>query len=212
MKRFMSVLLMFGLLVGATSSVAVAKKKAKPVKTTFYLHGAEPLGEVDTANNFGASYTKMDSTEPSDPAPKSRQLTVWRGSPWNDCAGNFLAPVWTGSLSGKIVGDIKVTLHSAGAPSTVAVQVWPDVMTQTCASNDLAEGGYPEPAGEVVVDLPAGAGEVEAVIEDVNFKALGGLMLMVLPEGPGAARLLYDSPDFASRVEFHCIPTSGKSC
>lgn len=214
MKRLISVVVLLGLLVGATASVAVAKKKAKPVQTTFYLHGTETVGEVDMANGFGASYTKMDSTEPSDPAPKSRVLTTWRGEPamWNDCAGSYLLPVWTGAMSGKVVGDIKVTLHAAGAPTSVALQVWPDLMSQTCASNDLSEGGYPEPAGEVVVDLPAGTGEVEAVIEDVNFNVLGSLVLMVLPEGPAAARVLYDSPDFASRVEFSCLPASGKTC
>lgn len=131
---------------------------------------------------------------------------------WNDCAGSFLLPVWSGALSGKVVGDMKVTLHTVSAPKEVTIQVWPDLMSQTCASNDLAEGDYPKPAAQATVSLPPGPGETEVVLKNVRFDAAGSMMLQILPVGPLPGRVLYDSPDFASRIEFTCIPKSGKSC
>jgi len=213
MKRVVSMLLILGMVFGAIAS-AEAKKKVKPVTATLYFHGNETVGEVDTANNFAVAYNKMDQTEPSGAAPKSKALTTWTGEPamWNDCAGSYLLPVWTAPVSGRIVGDIKVTLHSLAAPGTVSIQVWPDVMTQACASNDVAEGDYAEPAAEATVDLPAGPGASEVVLKKVNFKAFAALTVMVLPHGPVAARVLYDSPDYASSLTFSCIPKSGKTC
>lgn len=213
MKRSVILALTLGLLVGSVATADAAKKK-KPQKVTFFLHGTEILGEVDMANNFAVGYNKMDTTEPESPAPKSRAFVTWAGDPamWNDCAGSFLVPNWTGALAGKVVGDMKVTLHTFSGPKSVIVQVWPDLTTQTCASNDLGEGQYPQPAGEVTVELPPGPGSVEAVLEGLNFKAVGSMMIQVTPVGPVPGRVLYDSPDFASSVEFSCIPTQGRSC
>ena len=212
MRRVISMLLVFGLMFGAIASAEAAKKK--PIPVTFYLHGTETLGEVDLVNNVGTAYLKMDPTEPAEAAPRSRPFTTWVGDPqmWNDCAGSALLPVWTGALSGKVVGDIKVTLHTASAPKDVLVQIWPDLTTQTCASNDLAEGEYPKPAAEATVSLPPGPGESEVVIKNVKFDAIGSMMLQITPVGPLPGRVLYDSPDFSSRIEFTCIPKSGKSC
>ena len=212
MRRVISMLLVFGLMFGAVASAEAAKKKPAPV--TLYFHGTETLGEIDLANNIGSSYMKMDPTEPAEPAPRSRPFTLWVGDPqmWNDCAGHSLQPVWTGALSGKVVGDIKVTLHTASAPKDVIVQIWPDLMSQACPSNDLAEGDYPKPAAEATVTLPPGPGESEVVIKNVKFDAIGSLMVQLTPVGPLPGRVLYDSPDFSSRIELTCIPKSGKSC
>lgn len=212
MRRVISILLVSGIMFGAVASAEAAKKK--PVPVTLYLHGTETVGEIDLANNFGSAYLKMDPTEPAEAAPRSRPFTTWVGDPqmWNDCAGSALLPVWTGALSGKVVGDIKVTLHTASAPKDVLVQIWPDLMTQTCASNDLAEGDYPKPAAEATASLPAGPGETEVVIKNVKFDAIGSLMVQLTPVGPLPGRVLYDSPDFSSRIELTCIPRSGKSC
>jgi hypothetical protein len=212
MRRVSAMVLVLGLVFGAVTSAQA--KKSKPVKATLYLHGTETLGEVDLANNFGASYNKMSTAEPTGEAPKSLQFTTWTGDPamWNDCAGSYLLPVWTAPVSGRVVGDIKVTLHTLSAPRAVTVQVWPDLMTQTCASNDVSQGDYPTPAAEATVDLPAGPGVSEVVLEKVNFKAVAALTVMILPNGPVPGRVLYDSPDFASSLEFSCIPKSGKTC
>jgi hypothetical protein len=213
MKRLISIVLTLGLVVGAAAS-AEAGKRAKPVKTTFYFHGTETVGEVDLANNFAAAYNKMDTTEPADAAPKSLAFTTWHGDPqmWNDCAGSYLLPVWTGSVTGRIVGDIKITLNTISGPKAVTVQVWPDLTTQTCGPNDTSDGTYPVPAAETMVDLAPGSGETTAILKNVNFKAQAVLTFMILPEGPAPARVLYDSPDYASSLEFTCIPKTGRTC
>ena len=61
------------------------------------------------------------------------------------------------------------------------------------------------------------------MIKNVNTKAVGSLLVQISPafvEGPEGRkvfppsfiRLLYDTPDYDSRVEFMCIPSKGKSC
>ena len=209
MKRTVVLFLVLGLVFGA---IATAEAKAKPVTTTLYLHGTEMFGEIDRATQFGASYSKMDTTAPDGAAPKSWGISAWAGSPWNDCAGMFILPVWTSPLVGTVKGDLKVSLYSVNGPRSVQIQIWPDMGTQTCASNDLGEGTYVEPAVQATIDLAPGAGLTEAVIEDVNFKALGSVMLQIRPSGPQPGRLLYDAADFASSIEFMCTPKSGKSC
>ena len=209
MKRTLSLVLALGLLVGGAVS-AEAAKKAKPVKTTLYLHGTETLGELDHVNSITGAYTRMDPTEPTGPAPKSRPMTFWWGSPFNQCAGYPLASVWTGNLSGKVVGDLTLTIHSVAVPGTVRVQIWPDVAGMICAGNDLSEGEFPAPVVDTVATV--GPGETEIVLENVGFKAVGSMMLQILSEGPGSGRLLYDSPEFDSRIEFNCIPKAGKAC
>ncbi|MDQ3876798.1 MAG: hypothetical protein M3290_00390 [Actinomycetota bacterium] len=214
MKRFISILGVVGLTFGAIAS-ADAKTTAKPAKSTFYLHGSTTVGEVDLANNFAATYNRMDTAKPTDPTPKSLEFTTWTGNPslWNDCAGSYLLPVWSGSVSGKIVGNIKVTLNTVAAPRDVTIQVWPDLMTQTCASNDLSDGDYPQPAAQATVTLPPGPGSTTVVLKNPKgFKATTALTMQLLPNGPVPGRVLYDSASFASSVQFSCIPSSGKSC
>lgn len=215
MKRIVSIVAIAGLMFGAVSVAEAGKKKAKPVKTSLYFHGTEAVGEGDLANYFqGAGYMKMDSSKPASGAPKSRQFTTWTGDPqmWNDCAGSALLPVWQGSVSGRIVGDMKVTLNAVATPTKeVTVQVWPDLMSQTCASNDLGEGEYPVPAAEATATLNP-AGETVITLKKVNFKAIAALTLQVLPHGPTPGRVLYDSAEFASGVSFSCIPARGKTC
>jgi hypothetical protein len=212
MKRIVAIVAVFGLLFGAVTAAEAGKKKKKPVKSTLYFHGTETVGDVDAVNNFGVAYNKMDTKKPAGDVPKSRSFAIWAGQPqaWNDCAGNYLTPVWQGAVSGRVVGTMKVTLHTAAAPRPVHIQIWPDVMSMTCASNDLSEGEYPQPAAAATVTLAPG--ETTAVIKNVNFKARGFMTLQVLPEGPNPGRILYDAPDFASRVQFTCIPAKGKTC
>ncbi|MEA2432934.1 MAG: hypothetical protein QOG54_391 [Actinomycetota bacterium] len=211
MKKSLILLMVFGLFVGTLATAGAAQKK--PTKVKLFLHGTETVGEVDMANNFAAAYNRMDATEPSESVPRSREFVTWAGDPslWNDCAGSFLVPNWSGAVSGQIKGNVKVTLYTVTGPRALNIQIWPDVVTQTCASNDVAEGEYPEPTGEITVDVPPGADSVEAVIKGVNFKAFSSVLLQVTPVGPMPGRILYDAPDFASSIEFTCTPTA-KSC
>lgn len=210
------------LALAAVATPAVAKK-AKPVKTTLYMHGSEVVGELESTPIVADGYLSMDPNEPEGAESKSHGIANGVVTPNHQCAGNNLYPVFIGEVSGRIVGDMKVTLHALSTPGKVDVRVWPDVASLLCTSELAMTTDYPEPAAEATVDLPAGHGTIEAVFEDVNFVAGSTLMLQVSPEttpagpeevfAPFVARVLYDSTDFASSIEFACIPAGrAKSC
>jgi len=214
------------LLAAALTPGIAQAAKSKPVKTTLYLHGTTPIGESESFPAVADTFLPMDATEPTGAEPKSKAITNGVGTPNYQCAGNTLFPVWTGQLVGRVKGDMTLTFHTVGSPGQVEVRVWPDVMSQMCTSEATGATDYVEPAGAVVVDLPPGQGSVEAVIKGVDFEAVAGLMVQISPIvvadlpspagavlGPNFARVLYDTPDFASALEFTCIPAKGqKSC
>ena len=228
MRKFVIGALAVGLLAGALALPATAGK-AKPQPVTFYLHGPFASGELDyaetTANTLQGvpdGFQSMDTTEPADPAPDSMGLTNYVRGPNRSCSGNALFPTWQGKLIGKVSGDMKVYLNAIAGPATkVVVEVFPDSL----GGCDSATGstGYVPPVASAEATLVPGTGETEVVLEGVKFKSLSHLVIMVTPVGMDAAgqpaldpasqgRLLYDSADFASRIEFSCTPTSGKSC
>lgn len=227
MKRSIVLILALGLIAGSLTGGATAakkkKKKSKPVKTTLYFHGNEMAGEVESMGAVADVPLPMSPKKPSDAAPKSKQIINGVVTPNGQCANNNLFPNWSGKLSGTVKGDVKVTFNAVSSPGKVVVRVWPDVMSLLCDSSVSGSSDYPKPAGETVVDLPNGAGEVTAVLKNVRAKAIGSLLVQISPAAidtpdgdeafpPSFARLLYDSPDFASRIEFKCIPAKGKSC
>jgi hypothetical protein len=218
-----SMLLVSGLV--APVSAAKKKKKAKPVATKLFLHGDSAVGENDSFSAVAEAYLPMDSTEPSGSEMKSRQITDYLVGPNTQCAGNNLFPVWSGELTGRVKGDVKLTFSTIGTLGEVVVRMWPDVTSSLCDSETTGATDYVDPAGEVVVELPPGSGTVEAVMEGVNFKALGTVIVQIsppvavdLPSPAGSiltplfSRVLYDSTEFASVLEFDCIPAKGKSC
>ena len=196
--------------VGLLSPAGAAKKPRRaPVATTLYFHGSSPSGEVDSAPGLIdlTTFMMMDSTAPTDSQVRSK------GYAWSNaaCAGNRLFPVWIGNMAGKIIGDIKVTFTSISAPQSIDIRVWPDVFQQLCA------GDYPEPAAVASVEVPAGEGILEVVIPTDGIVVSAGLMVQFSPtsivtDTPGLGRLLYDSIDADSRIEFLCLPQSGTSC
>ena len=215
MRKPLAIAILAGLVAASLAAPAFAAKK-KPVATTLYLHGTEVVGETESMAIVAPGYFSMDATEPSGSEPKSKQLTNYVAGPNTQCAGNELFPVWVGDLSGTVKGDVTVTFHTISTPAAaVDVRIWPDVNSQLCTQETLGAFDYPEPAGEVRVNLPPGPGSVEAVIEGVNFKAGSVLMLQLTPvvEGPFFGRVLYDSTQFVSKIDFNCIPAGGaKSC
>ena len=230
MKRIIVLLMIVGLVVGSVATAeAGKKKKPKPVATTLYFHGATVVGENDSFSLYNEAFLPMDKTEPAGSEPKSRWITNYLAGPNTQCAGNNLFPVWSGALSGQIKGDVKLTLNTLGTPGDVVVRIWPDVGSgaSLCNSDNPASmsANYVDPAGEVVVSLPPGAGTVEAVMEDVVLNAIGSVIIQISPvvavdiPSPGGSvlnpfmsRILYDTADFASVLEFTCIPASGTSC
>ena len=212
MKKALALALTLGMIVGALAGVPAHAKKAKPKPVKLYLHGTEQLGELDLANNFAVGYNKMDSSKPDGAAPKSTNSFFWTEH-WNDCAGMYGVPAWQGQVAGTVVGDLKLTLHTVGGPQPIQVEVWPDVNAMACASNDLQDGSYPEPAAIAEVTVAPGANETEIVLKNKKFKAFSSLLVQVTPMGhPAGPRLLYDGADFASSLEFKCVPAKGSSC
>lgn len=215
MKRFLTILLVVGLVASAFVAPATAakKKKAKPVATALYFHGHTAIGEADALDGAlggaatGTGYPKMDTTEPTGQPPKSMVVVSYVGGPNTTCAGSPLAPAWIGDMTGTLVGDVKVTFDAISTPSgQVDVQLFPDQTAFACDLTSLAQ---------VRVDLPPGAGQVEAIIEDVKLPVLAALMVQITPvtATPYVSRVLYDSPDYPSKIEFGCIPSAGaKTC
>ncbi|HJR46102.1 MAG TPA: hypothetical protein VJ927_10915 [Actinomycetota bacterium] len=225
MRKIIALLAASAVLSAAFVTPALGKKKAKPVPTKLFLHGETVIGENDSFTAVAEGYLPMDSKEPTGTEVKSRQITNYLGGPNPNCAGNNLFPVWSGPLSGTVKGDVKLTFSTVGTPGPVVVRIWPDINASMCDSPATGATDYVDPAGEVTVELPPGQGTVEAVMKGVNFKAAGVVIVQISPAvavdvpdpagsilNPVMARVLYDTPEFASALEFNCIPASGKTC
>ena len=214
MKRLTSVLLGFGLVAGSLISPAAAGAKKKPVETTLYMHGELPVADLTQwiSGATGASHMVMDPTEPPAGAPDSQSFSFAAGN--LECAGNELFPSWEGRIAGKLASDVTIKANFLSAPTTVTARVWIDVPFGSCTSSNTGSTDFQPPVAEVTVDVPAGSNEVEIVLEGLKGKKATYSMIVQLhqtsPAGQG--RILYDSADFASRVEFSCIPASGTSC
>ncbi len=214
-KKVLALMLAAGLLAGAAvipADAAKKKKKVKPVATTLFLDGESEYGEEDQLAN--ATYLKLSPQAGG--GEKSMSLPSYSIGPNNQCAGNRLYPVFVGGATGTIKGDVKVSFLAQSTPGgKVDVRIWPDVGAQAC--NDE----YIEPAGSVQVDLPTSKGVVEAVIEDVNFRAVTGVMVQLtsvagsVADGPTVppfyGRAYYGTDE--AKVQFSCLPPKGaKSC
>ena len=205
MKRLIAATLALGLLGGALAVPAMAKKKkVKPVATTLYLEGTSDFGEQDQTGT--GSFLELSPTEGT--GEKSMGLINAVATPNPKCGGNSTMPVFVGPMSGRVVGDLKISFSAlATAAAKTEIRVWPDLAAQAC--NDA----FIEPAGAVVVDLPAGEGTVEATIEGLDFTAQGVMMIQftnVLGAPPTYARIFYGTAD--TKIEFTCTPLSGTSC
>ena len=213
MRKSLAIAVVLALVVGAMSVPASAgkkkkKKKATSVPVTLFLHGSETLGEVDMGNNISAGGTllPMDITEPTGTSSKSFPILDLVATPNEACSGSPLFPSWSGNMIGRVTGDVKVVFNTIASAGSVDVELFADAGPLACNET------YIEPAAEVTVDLPAGAGTVEAVIEGVDFEVLRNLVVMINPrnlDAPAVGRVLYDSETDASRVELVCTPASG---
>lgn len=207
MKKAAAVALVSGLISVSLLAPAGAGKP-KPVKTTLYLHGNAPVGEgAEAAVNIAESQVMtLDTTPPSDPAPKSYNFNNPVGN--DQCSGNStFFPTWSGDLAGTIVGDVKWTAHFASPPSQVIARIWTDTPISSCNE------AYIPPAQEVVVDIPAGQNSVDIVFKKLKLKAGYNIMVELLQRSPSKqGRVLYDGVGFESALTFNCIPQSGKTC
>ncbi|MEA2452670.1 MAG: hypothetical protein QOG04_1380 [Actinomycetota bacterium] len=215
MKRFFVLFLALGLIVGSIAT-ADAKKKAKPVATTLYLHGTSDVGEADLPDNVsGGLFMAMDTTKPSAATPKSMFVTNYIAGPNTTCSGNALLPTWKGPLSGTVKGDLTITLNTIGSPAAkMQVDVFPDG-TGGCDST-VGSTGFVPPVASAIVDVPPGPGVTEVKFENVNFKAVGTLVMMLsipgAPANPYQVRVLYDGAGYESNIALSCTPASGSKC
>lgn len=168
-------------------------------------------------------YLPMTPISPNAAEAKSKFITNFVGGPNTECAGNSMFPVWTGAVSGRVLGDIDVVFHTLGTPGKVDVRVWPDIESLTCNDGLNGPQDFPEPAGEAVVDLPAGEAEIRATIEGVDFLAEKSLLFQINPTRtadvpvlgtaiiipPFVSRVFYDATTAPSAVTFTCIPERG---
>jgi len=219
MKKAIAVALALGLMAGALAAPAQAgkkKKKAKPVKTTLYMHGDLPVGDMAEwiEGASGGTHNKMDTTEPAAGPPKSHSYTLF-GAGNTQCTGNELFPSWEGQIAGTIVGDLKLYANMLAPPSKVIARVWVDVPFGSCTSEVAGVENFVDPIAEVEVEVPAGANELEIVFEKLKVPAQMNLIVQLhqQDEPQNQGRVLYDSADFPTRVEFNCIPPKGaKAC
>ena len=202
--------------LAASAAVAAGKKKAKPVLTTMYAHGPSQVGEIDGAMWVASVFPTtspltLDAEEPPGELAKSQSIATPAIN--SQCTGTPIAnPVFEGRLQGKITGDLKLVAHFLSAPGTITARLWTDIPIFGC--NDA----YTQPDAIAEVTLPSGQGEVEAVFADLNLVAKSQITIQILAEDVvngyegQVGRLLYDSTDAPTRLEFKCIPARGSSC
>jgi hypothetical protein len=204
-KRLIAVGLAAGLMAGMIAMPAeAAKKKKKPVPTTMFLDGTSTWGEEDQI----ASSTYLKLAAAAGDGEKSMAVPNYFGGPNTECAGNSLMPVFVGSVSGRVIGDLKITFDAMSTPaSEVEIRVWPDLSAQACNE------AYVPPFGSTTVAMPAGSGTVEATIEGLDFTAAAGMMIQITPVlggPPSYGRVFYGTE--TSKIEFSCVPKSGTTC
>ncbi len=206
----------------ATPALAGKKRPRVPVATTLYLHGTQPVAELEAfVPVLHEDLLTMDPA-PATSEEKSKQITNYAAGPNTRCSGNNLFPAWIGEVSGTVTGEIRFVFTSVGTPGMVDIKVWADVPGGASYCDD----GYVEPQAEALgVALPAGEAEVEVVLEGARFPVSRTLLLQVSPstmdvggtQRPGSnlfvSRIEYDSKSHASALSFSCLPPSGKpSC
>ena len=217
MKRALVLLALTGLIAGSVA--APAQAKAKPVKTTLYFHGTQPVGEAQLDEMWlNSNWMRMDSAEPAAGQPKSMFVTNYMRGPNTNCNGNGLLPLWRGDITGTVRGNVNVTLNTIATPAVELVaSLYPDA-TGACRTEGnpaLPASEAPDPVAQVTVTPAPGPGVTEIVFKKVNFKATANMIVQFhVPNlsTPGQVRILYDSADYASNISFACLPASGKSC
>lgn len=200
-----------------------------PVDVTMYFHGDDEVDVVDdnTTSPTGSALL-MDRTAPTDNSYETKQLVNYVQGPNARCAGNSLLPIWSGFVgNGTLTGFGTVTFRSLGSVGgDVIVEVFTDVSGQACNE------AYPEPAASTQVTLPAGEGEVTAVLDLDGVDPTSSLMVQLRPADsptktanpvpdPGAptwpafitphhplsqTRVVYDGTSFLSNISFTCQP------
>lgn len=201
-----------------------------PIGVTMYFHGDDTVDVTDDDTYGGATggILSMDREAPVDNSYETRQLVNYVQGPNAKCAGNGLWPVWRGFVGqGTLTGFGTVTFRSLGSVGgDVIVEVFAD------AGDNMCNEAYVEPVAATQVTLPAGEGEVTAVLDLEGVDPSGTLMVQLRPAdsptktenpqgNPGAptwpaaitphhpqsqTRIVYDGTSFLSNISFTCQP------
>lgn len=220
MRKTLTMAIAAVMALGMLVAPATQAAKKKPVKTALYLHGASQVGEADIPQTWREDkWHSMDKNKPSTGAPKSMFVTNYVVGPNTECSGNGLVPTWRGNLTGTVKGTATATFHTVATPGArITVDLYPDGNGGCNGIDGTAE--YVPPEAQQIVDVPAGQGKVEVKFPNLNFKTRGSLVMMVamapgtsgVLADPVQVRILYDSAEFASSLNFKCIPAKGKAC
>lgn len=213
MKRTLVLAVATGLLAtGAVSASAAPKPKAaKPVALSWFLHGTQPIGELENPDITAPSYMPMDAKAPTGAQARSAGVTYYVAGPNTRCAGNTLFPVWVGALDGAPTGDatVELVLQTVGT-GNIEVRLFADVFGQAC--NDA----YEPPIGSAIVPVTVGQTSAKVVLKNINKKKrnVSSLMLQVSPaaplDPPFHTRIQYDATTALSKMAFRCQPKAGK--
>jgi hypothetical protein len=194
----------------ATATAAPTKAKGpKPVSSTMFFHGSQPVGEVE--GSAASAFLPMDTTAPTGSDAKSYGVTNFVAGPNTQCSGNAYFPTWTGAIDGAPTGAT-LEVHTQGAGGgTVTASLFADVF-ETLACNDA----FVPPIGTATFTVPDGAGVVKVDFKNLNKKRknYSNLVLMIAPSEalpvPFVARVNYDSTSAASKLVLSCLPKAGK--
>jgi hypothetical protein len=198
-----------GLALTLLYPVPSAEAAAKAERTVLYLHGSMPLGEADwpDALMYGR-YMEMNERRPSNLTPSSTALWPPAGNP--DCAANPFLPVWVASISGKVVGDLRLRLHLASTGGEVEIRIWKDLFFARCDS-DRGTYEYP-PAIKKKVSIPSGQARVGVTLPNKALDPVETVVMQITPLDGAFGRLLYDSTDYDSALSFWCQSRHGVGC
>lgn len=199
------------LATGAVTATAAPKAKApKPVTTTFFFHGTQPIGEAE--GQAAEFYLPMDATAPTGTSAKSYGVTNYVAGPNTQCSGNALFPTWTGTIDGAPTGTASLEVFMQGAGTgNITASLFADVY-DAGACNDA----FVPPIATATFAVPNGAATVKVDFKNVNKKGrnFSNLIVMLAPGdalgAPFVARVNYDATSAASKLTFSCIPKAGK--
>lgn len=203
----------------ALGTVATTQPR-DPVEHTYHLHGDYQAGEANWPATLDG-VAVMNSTAPTEAAPKSRFATNYAVGPNPNCSANGLLAAWKGNVDGDVVGDLTIEVPAVSTGATVVVEVFAD------GGGGCNEAAVPPVLSEVVEVAP-GAAPVAVTFSDVGFTAyndisiqfriIGDVHVTVEDEETGTTarrtlskpneqvRFLYDSTDYDGTVTFDCVP------
>lgn len=209
MKRVLAVAVVATL--AATTPALAAKPKPKPIKMTYFLHGAQPVGEIEQNFLTGAALP-MDAKKPTGTQVKKKYVTNYVAGPNTECAGNSLLAFWDGNLAGTLTGAYSITLYTTAAPqSQLRVRLFDTPAANACNSGSTMN--YPGALLDKMVTVPQGDGKVTISGVFPKPREVKGILQIEMSSGSldtSQVVINYDATSAVSSLSFSCLPRKGK--